>query len=407
MRLAIGAVRPFSLPTVQHVSSVRCCVVSKRVKLGTKWTEYQGCKNWEGLLEPLDENLRAEILRYGKFVQAAYNAFDFDPTSPSYATCRLSKHNLLPLSGLDNAGYLTTKNLHATSGIQMPGWVDRAPSWFSKQSSWIGYVAVTEDEREIKRLGRRDVVIAYRGTVTCLEWLENMRSMLTHLPDSTSDCGPMVESGFWSLYTSSTPTGRSLCEEVREEVGRILEKYKGEPISITVTGHSLGAALAVLTAYDIRTCFRQSPLVTVISFGGPRVGNQSFKSHLEQQGSKVLRIVNTHDVITKVPGIVLEDDVAEIRECQQGNAVPSWIRERLKETRWAYADVGRELRVSTRDSPFLIGHISNVATCHELDVYLQLVNGFATCPFKATARRELLNWIPTQASFSLREKARV
>jgi phospholipase A1 len=37
------------------------------------------------LLDPLDENICREILRYGQFVDATYKSFDFDSSSPSYA----------------------------------------------------------------------------------------------------------------------------------------------------------------------------------------------------------------------------------------------------------------------------------------------------------------------------------
>lgn len=52
------------------------------------WMDFQGLKNWEGLLDPLDDGLRGEILRYGQFVDAAYRCFDFDTSSPGYATCK-------------------------------------------------------------------------------------------------------------------------------------------------------------------------------------------------------------------------------------------------------------------------------------------------------------------------------
>ncbi|KAL5799001.1 hypothetical protein ACOSQ2_003821 [Xanthoceras sorbifolium] len=372
--------------------------------------EYQGIRNWDGLLDPLDDNLRNEILRYGEFVEAAYKSYDFEPSSPTYATCRFPKSTLLDRSGLPETGYRVTKNLRATSGIQLPRWIDRAPRWMATQSSWIGYVAVCQDKEEISRLGRRDVIIAYRGTATCLEWLENLRATLTHLPTDGSEprtdaSGPMVESGFLSLYTSKSAMSPSLQEMIHEEIKRLLETYGDEPFSLTITGHSLGAALATLTAYDIKTNFKQAPMVTVISFGGPRVGNRNFRQHLENQGTKVLRIVNSDDLITKVPGFVIDNnededeaddnhhednDVSKKRDVQVGPSLPSWIQKRMEDTQlWSYAEVGRELRLRSRDSPYL--NSINVATCHELKTYLHLVNGFvsSTCPFRATARRVL------------------
>ncbi|KAI3444800.1 hypothetical protein Pfo_001465 [Paulownia fortunei] len=338
------------------------------VKLRKRWMDYQGVKNWEGLLDPLDDNLRCEIIRYGHFVEAAYRSCDFDPSSSSYATCRYPKRKLLNESGFPGTGYRVTKNLSATSGIQLPGWVERAPNWMAMQSSWIGYVAVCQDTKEIARLGRRDVVIAFRGTATGLEWLENLRATLTPLPNADSDCDsnsdsePMVESGFLSLYTSSFRNRPSLQKLVREEIARILEKYGNEPLSFTITGHSLGAALATLAAYDIKKTFKNSPLVTVISFAGPRVGNWSFRCRLEEQGTKILRIVNSDDLITKVPGFVIDNN--ENHQFSNHSAATR---------RWVYADVGCELRLSSRDSPYL--NSINIATCHELKTYLHLVNG--------------------------------
>ena len=101
------------------------------------------------------------------------------------------------------------------------------------------------------------------------------------------------------------------------KVRRLVELYEGEEISITITGHSLGATLDVLTAYQIGQELNsdndngagkaQIP-VTVFSFGGPRVGNRSLGEKMEETGCKVLRIVNTHDLITKVPTLVLNEN---------------------------------------------------------------------------------------------------
>ncbi|MBA0553511.1 hypothetical protein Golob_012689, partial [Gossypium lobatum] len=359
-------------------------------KLAKNWMEYQGINNWEGLLDPLDDTLRSEILRYGQFVEAAYRSFDFDTSSPTFGSCKFSKNSLLTRSCIRETGYKPIKNLRATCGIQLPGWIDRGPSWVSTQSSWIGYVAVCQDKEEIARLGRRDVVVVFRGTATCLEWLENLRATLTSLPDDVPNVGSrgggaMVESGFLSLYTSRNATCPSLQSMVREEIGRVLEAYGGEPLSLTITGHSLGAALATLAAYDINSNFGNAPPVTVISFGGPRVGNQSFRCQLEKRGTKILRIVNSDDLITKVPGFVIENNDMAVNVA----GLTSWVQKRVEEAQLVYADVGQELRLSSKECP----HLSkgSVASCHELSTYLELVNGFvgSNCPVRATAKRVL------------------
>ncbi|KAK1274217.1 hypothetical protein QJS04_geneDACA012514 [Acorus gramineus] len=359
MRLAINLshhISPHTKNTTRFASSLRVHATAAatprnpthRASIGKQWREYQGINNWDGLLDPLDDALRSEILRYGQFVESAYAAFDFHP--------KPHPHFHLP----PDSGYRVTRRLHATSSIDL--------NWVTNRSTFIGYVAVSTDEGEVARLGRRDIVIAYRGTITCLEWLENLRAGLTRLDASGQpDASPMVASGFWSLYTSRARARASLREEVLEEVRRLVSAYGGGgPISLTVTGHSLGAALGVLTAYDVALDFGDDALVTVVSFGGPRVGNERFRRELERRGGRVLRIVNAQDVITKVPGVVMEGK-------EEGEG---WVKRRLIEAGWVYAEVGRELRLRSSDSPRREVRAGNVATCHDLGVYLHLVNSF-------------------------------
>ncbi|XP_071714725.1 phospholipase A(1) DAD1, chloroplastic-like [Rutidosis leptorrhynchoides] len=363
-------------------------------QLSKRWLEYHGIKNWEGLLDPLDEGLRGEIIRYGSFVEAAYQSFNFDPSSSTYGACRYRKSKMLEWSGVVGCGYRVTKNLFATSSIPLPRWLEKMPRWMQVQSSWIGYVAVCEDENEISRLGRRDIVVALRGTATCLEWLENLRATLTHCNvNNKSDVKQelMVEIGVLSLYTSGTTTCPSLQHSLQKEVLRLLKMYgDDQPLSLTITGHSLGASLAILAAYDINTTIKHSPHLSVISFGGPRVGNPSFRQHLEKQGIKILRIVNSDDLITKVPGFFVEDhDGKSHKQNDRVTYITEWIKMLVKDSRWVYANIGHELRLSSRDSLQL--NSINIATCHDLKTYLHLVNGFvsSTCPFRAGARKML------------------
>ncbi|CAL4989688.1 unnamed protein product [Urochloa decumbens] len=377
-----------NLPTA-HGSRGNCIVVRSSLEpclptlkpstlqIGKKWPELQGARNWDGLLSPLDGTLRGELVRYGEFVRAAYASFDFNGGAPSYGSCRFPSCSLLRRAGLPETGYKVTRLLHVAS-TPTPGWLSPC------SSSYIGYVAVCDDEDEIERLGRRDVVIAFRGMVTRSEWLDGFKSNLTRLPAADADENeeeneaPMVVSGFWSLFTAPGEAHCSLQQQVLDEVQRIIREYGGKdgtpPRSITIAGHSLGAALAVLSAYEITTAAvatqqggdEAAPMmVTAVSFGGPRVGNAAFRRRLEESGGKVLRVVNSDDIVTKVPGFLVDDDDNQGGEpVKRMDGVPRWLVSKMG---WGYSDVGRELRVSCQDLA------SNLVASHDLDLYLKLL----------------------------------
>ncbi|EEF30022.1 triacylglycerol lipase, putative [Ricinus communis] len=352
---------------------------SPRNHLGSRWREYHGSNNWEGLLDPLDENLRREVVRYGEYVQAAYHSFHSNPAMSTQEP-PLPRHVALP-----DRSYKVTKSLYATTSVGLPKWVDDVASdlgWMTQRSSWVGYVAVCDDKREIQRMGRRDIVIALRGTATCLEWAENMRAHLVGMPgDHEQTQGqPKVECGFLSLYKTRGAHVASLAESAVEEIKRLMEVYKGEALSITITGHSLGAALALLVGDDLSTIASEMPPIAVFSFGGPKVGNRGFANQINAKNVKVLRIVNSQDVITRVPCLPVVEDLHE-------------------DMPLAYSHVGVELRIDSKMSPYLKPN-ADVACCHDLEAYLHLVDGFmaSNCPFRANAKRSLVKLVNDQRS---------
>ncbi|KAF3649341.1 Phospholipase A1-Ibeta2, chloroplastic [Capsicum annuum] len=387
---------PRHLIRLHRMLSSKSMEYSPRNNLGTRWKEYHGCKDWLGLLDPLDENLRRELVRYGEFIQAAYHCFHSDPATSADENPGVARNVSLP-----DRSYKVTKSLYATSSIGLPKWVDDvAPDlgWMTQRSSWIGYVAVCDDKAEIQRMGRRDIVIALRGTATCLEWGENLRDLLVQMPgeNESTEGQPKVECGFLSLYKTGGAKIPSLAESVVNEVRRLTETYKGESLSITVTGHSLGAALALLVADDISTCTQDAPPVAVFSFGGPRVGNKGFANRIESKNVKVLRIVNKQDVITKVPGMFVSEAIDKKLRETGASGVLNLLDNSMP---WAYSHVGTELRVDTTKSPFLKPD-ADVACCHDLEAYLHLVDGYlgSNESFRPNAKRSLAKLLNEQSA---------
>jgi hypothetical protein len=135
------------------------------------WREIQGGRDWAGLVEPLRPLLRAEIVRYGELVAATYKAFDLDAGSKRYLNCKYGKARMLEAVGMAGTGYTVTRYIYAAPDIALLGAAGPCPS------RWIGYVAVASDDAA-RRLGRRDIVVSFRGTVTGSEWVANMMSSL-------------------------------------------------------------------------------------------------------------------------------------------------------------------------------------------------------------------------------------
>ncbi|EAY77377.1 hypothetical protein OsI_05363 [Oryza sativa Indica Group] len=137
------------------------------------------------------------------------------------------------------------------------------------------------------------------------------------LRDKASDA--MVHRGWLSMYTSSDSESShnkdNARDQVLSEVARVVSMYQGEELSIRVTGHSLGAALATLNAFDIvANGYNRAPRaavaalaatgcpVTAFVFANPRVGGHDFKSRFDGArglGPRLLRVHNTRDVVPR------------------------------------------------------------------------------------------------------------
>ncbi|KAJ0230164.1 Fungal lipase-like domain-containing protein [Hirschfeldia incana] len=331
--------------------------------ISRRWKELIGNSKWKDLLDPLDLDLRRYILHYGDMVQVGYITFNNGRRSKYVGDSCYTKEELFARTGYLKANpfrYEVTKYIYGTSSIKLPECFminSLSREAWNKESNWLGYVAVATDEGK-EFLGRRDIVVAWRGTIQPYEWANDfdfpLESAISVFPRADPSDPPRIASGWLSLYTTADPRSRfdktSAQEQVQGELKRLLELYKHEEVSITLTGHSLGAVLSILSATDFlhnvwpktTTCLDEGRLscVTVFAFGSPRIGDRNFKTLVESlEKLNILRVANVPDLIPHYP-------------------------------LFRFTDVGEELHINTLKSEYLKRSL-NLAHFHNLKAYLQ------------------------------------
>lgn len=172
-------------------------------------------------------------------------------------------------------------------------------------------------------------------------------------------------------------------DQILATVKELVNKHKDEEVSITLTGHSLGGAMATLCATDIVYNGYNKPtekpnkayLVTAIVFGSPRVGNGGFDrvfSSLDNLHS--LRVRNKNDAVPDLPNNI-------IPECMDPNSVNRYVH------------VGKELVIDTDKSPYLKDSNKTAVMDHVLEVYLHGIAGTqgkdGSARFELKANRDL------------------
>jgi hypothetical protein len=68
--------------------------------IASRWREFQGSGSWAGLLDPLDLDLRANVIAYGELAEATYDGFNADKKSSGAGQCMYSCAELLAASGV-------------------------------------------------------------------------------------------------------------------------------------------------------------------------------------------------------------------------------------------------------------------------------------------------------------------
>jgi triacylglycerol lipase len=126
------------------------------------------------------------------------------------------------------------------------------------------------------------VFVVYRGTESPQDWIADFTfPQVPHLLGN-------VERGFADVY-----------DQTAGSVSAAIPRAGGAP-HVVVTGHSLGAALAVLAAAAI-VISGAAAQTALYSFAGPRVGDLAFAGGFNSRVPAAWRIVNTEDIVTTVP----------------------------------------------------------------------------------------------------------
>ncbi|XVF25672.1 hypothetical protein REPUB_Repub13aG0233800 [Reevesia pubescens] len=272
--------------------------------IASRWTELSGEKNWKDLLHPLDLDLRRYIIHYLQMAGAAGDPFNDNKASKGYGLSLYAPDEFFARAGLvigNPYRYQVTNFIYAA--------VD------TDASEWFAYVAVATDEGKAV-LGRRDILVSWRGTITEADMNADFNLVPTSAKELFGTDSSKVHSGFLSIYTgkvadslySKTSARDQVLKAIKEQVDKYYQNE--EEVSITVTGHSLGSALATLNAMDIVFNGYNKPtgnsdksfMVTAFPAASPRVGNSEFKKIFDGLNDlHLLRIVNSTDPVPNLP----------------------------------------------------------------------------------------------------------
>lgn len=181
-------------------------------------------------------------------------------------------------------------------------------NWFMVGSGFIAVDPAT-----------KSIYLVFRGTASVQDWMNNLNALPVnyqplvvgwekfHVKSSKcKDC--KMHKGFHNFIKTNG-------EQIVKEVVKWKEMHSD--YRIVVTGHSLGAALAIVTGVELRLLGHETLVVTL---AGPKVGNENFKNfvddlfdtdevqeHIEEEHSfdtlctGFIRMVHRHDIIPLLP----------------------------------------------------------------------------------------------------------
>ena len=126
--------------------------------------------------------------------------------------------------------------------------------------------------------------VSFRGSIDLLNWIDDIQIQKIQPYDNTLI---EVEKGFYKAY-------EYLKSDVMNSLNNMKTTYPTK--KLLLTGHSLGAAIATLMAFDVMYDYQ----VSLYTYGSPRVGNAYFAKEFENV-SEMYRITHYYDIVPHTP----------------------------------------------------------------------------------------------------------
>lgn len=134
----------------------------------------------------------------------------------------------------------------------------------------------------------KSIYVVFRGSSSIPDFITDIGIIRTNW-DSFPECKCGVHSGFYN-------SERHVLSDILIEVARLRNLYPS--YSVHTTGHSLGAALALLTQMDL---IKAGYAATMINFGQPRVGDKDFAKFVQSKTSYAYRVTHWKDIVVHNP----------------------------------------------------------------------------------------------------------
>jgi len=190
----------------------------------------------------------------------------------------MKKEEIIYNVNLTNAVYFKSNEIDWKGlGIKKVTWMN------DSKTDTQGFTALSNDT----------LYIVWRGSSSPKDFLKDAQVKKVNFVEP----GEKVHNGFYTAFSS-------VKEDLYSSINFILSKKLDKIKSVVICGHSLGAALTVISSYMICKDFPQiAHLVKNVTVGCPRVGNSTFKDNYNKLVPKSIRIVNDKDLVTRIPKI--------------------------------------------------------------------------------------------------------